>query len=447
MTEALIVKISLKGAKPPLWRRVALAPTTTYADLHNIIQLLFNWTNSHLWEFRVNQAPNRTYGDPASADGWAGTLDASQFEVAADLRASNLTYTYDFGDDWQHLIVLEQTQKVDGPLPKVLAARGDGMLEDAGGMADWSELMDADADVPLMNEILLELAGPEVKRAELAKQDEKFLGNQLFRDYQAIVGSDTYNLLQTQYGEALVEDLTFDLLCDFAEIAGRNPGVYPRAKWHQVVNQFVAPELDSTDAEDKARAAVAIMVPAYLAITGTIGGKSTDVMAEAEQLVDVFIVEPLPPLAQTTPIPTHVEQVGKRKWRQATRTRIINELDDIIPELFSVTDADPTLMAPLVKLTDRLYAKHLLTPLNWTPQVLHQELPAILTTVPRDLHAEFEMLMSYYFQVQTELTSMTRSRAQQLQAAVVNVVAAVEPSGRKLKANKQARKILKFQKR
>ena len=55
------IKLSLRGIKPEVWRRIELASTITLADLHQVIQTAMGWTNSHLHHFRIGE---QLYGDP-----------------------------------------------------------------------------------------------------------------------------------------------------------------------------------------------------------------------------------------------------------------------------------------------------------------------------------------------------------------------------------------------
>jgi hypothetical protein len=54
MDDIIQLKITLKGTKPPIWRRVLVDKATTFFELHNIIQIAMGWTNSHLHEFEIN---------------------------------------------------------------------------------------------------------------------------------------------------------------------------------------------------------------------------------------------------------------------------------------------------------------------------------------------------------------------------------------------------------
>jgi hypothetical protein len=56
------LKVTLKGIRPPIWRRIQVRSTITLAELHDVIQATMGWYDSHLHEFRVG---GTTYGDPA----------------------------------------------------------------------------------------------------------------------------------------------------------------------------------------------------------------------------------------------------------------------------------------------------------------------------------------------------------------------------------------------
>ena len=46
-------KISLKGIRPPIWRRIQVPETYTFWDLHVAIQDSMGWLDCHLHEFEI----------------------------------------------------------------------------------------------------------------------------------------------------------------------------------------------------------------------------------------------------------------------------------------------------------------------------------------------------------------------------------------------------------
>src|SRR5438105_3823682 len=45
------IKITLEGAKPPIWRRLLVPSSLTLGALHDILQISMGWTDSHLHQF------------------------------------------------------------------------------------------------------------------------------------------------------------------------------------------------------------------------------------------------------------------------------------------------------------------------------------------------------------------------------------------------------------
>ena len=45
------VRVDLDGTRPPLWRRLELASDLFLDQVHEVIQVAFGWTDSHLHQF------------------------------------------------------------------------------------------------------------------------------------------------------------------------------------------------------------------------------------------------------------------------------------------------------------------------------------------------------------------------------------------------------------
>src|SRR5260370_13779367 len=79
------IKLSLRGIKPEVWRRIEVASTITLADLHQVIQTAMGWTNSHLHEFDLGDV---RYG-MTHVDGFDDGLDDMQDEAAVRLHTGS----------------------------------------------------------------------------------------------------------------------------------------------------------------------------------------------------------------------------------------------------------------------------------------------------------------------------------------------------------------------
>jgi hypothetical protein len=126
------LKITLADVRPQVWRRVVMPGGFTLDRLHRVIQLAMGWHDAHLHSFDVNGVP---YGRP-DPDGLLETrdeLDARLDAVAG--KGTRFTYTYDFGDWWEHDIVVEDVlvAEPDDEYPVCTDGAGAGLPEDVGG--------------------------------------------------------------------------------------------------------------------------------------------------------------------------------------------------------------------------------------------------------------------------------------------------------------------------
>jgi hypothetical protein len=147
------LKVTLKGTKRPVWRRILVRSDMTLDRLHNVIQRAMGWTNSHLHNFELE---NRTYGIPDydELDWGPPTLNEKRYaiaDIAPQVRKS-FTYRYDFGDDWEHKVVLEKVLPADPEFlhPVCLGGANACPPEDCGGIGGYSEMLEilADEDNP-----------------------------------------------------------------------------------------------------------------------------------------------------------------------------------------------------------------------------------------------------------------------------------------------------------
>ncbi len=135
------LKITIKDSHPPIWRRVLVPMQISFENLHEIIQEVFGWTNSHLAAFTVGDSwleckhPASPWGDEEEySDG--DTEDALEEWMA---EGDTFRYIYDFGDDWIHVIKVEKVVEYDKRYPTVIKSKGPNMLEDCGGIWGFEE--------------------------------------------------------------------------------------------------------------------------------------------------------------------------------------------------------------------------------------------------------------------------------------------------------------------
>lgn len=144
------IKVTLLGSDPPIWRRLLLPADLTLARLHDVLQSAMGWEDCHLHEFRVG---SQSYGPPDPNEGGFGIddrIDERRVRLHQVLGriGAKAVYTYDFGDGWEHGIVLEKRLPVDPDLAYPACTGGQRACppEDCGGIPGFYELLDAIQD-------------------------------------------------------------------------------------------------------------------------------------------------------------------------------------------------------------------------------------------------------------------------------------------------------------
>jgi len=147
-------KITLKHTKPPIWRRILVPGDLTFWDLHVAIQDAMGWCDCHLHQFEVFDPRKRRVvliGMPDDETPMGEqTLPGWKVPVARLLTMNHprALYTYDFGDGWDHDVVLEKVlpQDPSQKLPQCVGGRRRCPPEDCGGPWGYRELLAAMAD-------------------------------------------------------------------------------------------------------------------------------------------------------------------------------------------------------------------------------------------------------------------------------------------------------------
>lgn len=138
------IKVQLRGSKPPIWRRLEVPADISLARLHAVLQVAFDWHGGHLHVFTT------PYGDFGTADADLGHRPEATvtLEQVAPDPSSKITYTYDFGDDWEHVIVVEKVlgRGKASSSPRCTGGRRAAPPEDCGGMWGYAELAEILSD-------------------------------------------------------------------------------------------------------------------------------------------------------------------------------------------------------------------------------------------------------------------------------------------------------------
>src|SRR5215813_8006851 len=105
------LKVVLRGISPLIWRRLLVSADTSIAELHHILQLALGWMNSHPHRFLIHGKESGI-----AHDGGMGFADDPQQIRMVDFRfrlRERFRYEYDFGDNWQHDVRIEQIVAAD----------------------------------------------------------------------------------------------------------------------------------------------------------------------------------------------------------------------------------------------------------------------------------------------------------------------------------------------
>ena len=202
-------KITLKGIRPPIWRRFQVPEHYTFWDLHVAIQDAMGWWDSHLHSFLVkNQRTGHQEeigmpgDDPLIDDriilpGWEKSI--SQYFSRENRKA---VYLYDFGDGWQHDLVLEQIVTAEEGMvyPRCLDGKRTCPPEDCGGVWGYGKLLEVLSDpknkeykdtVEWLGESFdpehfdatdVNFTGPAERRAIAFAEDDDFEDDEAFDD-------------------------------------------------------------------------------------------------------------------------------------------------------------------------------------------------------------------------------------------------------------------------
>ena len=138
------IQIALRGSKPKIWRRILVPSNLLLPDFHKIIQTTMGWTNSHLHQF----IKNRIFYTRRMAD---DNVDYSKTKISDLLKKEKdrIIYEYDFGDSWEHEILVEEILPVekDGHYPICLKGKRACPPEDCGGIWGYSDFLKAIEDI------------------------------------------------------------------------------------------------------------------------------------------------------------------------------------------------------------------------------------------------------------------------------------------------------------
>jgi hypothetical protein len=145
VNEVCTVRIELPGTDPLIWREIEVPTSTTLRVLHDIIQIVMDWFDYHLWEFTIGE---RRYGMPRDDESdMPSPGDAATIRLRDVLKRGKtvIDYIYDFGDYWEHRLTVSNIRQGEPGLsyPRLAGGEWAAPPEDCGGIPGFYETLDA----------------------------------------------------------------------------------------------------------------------------------------------------------------------------------------------------------------------------------------------------------------------------------------------------------------
>jgi hypothetical protein len=138
-----LLKIRLLDIEPEIWRRFVVPDSITLDRLHDVIQIVMGWKDYHLHEFTIGKKRYTEwpeYKDDGAEDG--------KYHLGNLIKQKGRTfhYLYDFGDSWEHEIILEDSRYFNPELQSDIECLEGARAcppEDIGSISGYYEFCEA----------------------------------------------------------------------------------------------------------------------------------------------------------------------------------------------------------------------------------------------------------------------------------------------------------------
>jgi hypothetical protein len=139
------LRIQLDGVRPAIWRRVLVPGIIRLGKLHDILQIAMGWEDSHLHCFEIGGERYGTQDDEHPLE----EIDENDVYILEALGdTGRFVYEYDYGDGWEHKIVVEAMSTTPAALKFAVCLDGKNACppEDCGGVYGYGHLLHVLAD-------------------------------------------------------------------------------------------------------------------------------------------------------------------------------------------------------------------------------------------------------------------------------------------------------------
>lgn len=141
-------KIEIQGSNPKIWRRIIVPYEYTFYRFHLAIQGAFGWENSHLFQFCENGFMDKIcyaeLHEESNDDPEFVTKDARREKIKkVFVKHDHFKYIYDFGDNWEHTINVEEIVEDEIERPYCIEGGGACPPEDCGGLGGYAAIVES----------------------------------------------------------------------------------------------------------------------------------------------------------------------------------------------------------------------------------------------------------------------------------------------------------------
>lgn len=151
--QAVELKVTLDLRNYNVWRKVIVPYNITFKELHNVLQVVFDWRDYHLHDYYLFDGERPIVNLVCSDDafeypGDAPMIEEKNIKLSEYIpKYSRIKYCYDFGDNWEHYITVEgMLEDYKHNYPVCIAGEGNTPPEDVGGESGYDEFIEAISD-------------------------------------------------------------------------------------------------------------------------------------------------------------------------------------------------------------------------------------------------------------------------------------------------------------
>ncbi|MCX9074068.1 MAG: plasmid pRiA4b ORF-3 family protein [Candidatus Methanoperedens sp.] len=150
------MKVTLEDISPPISRRIQVTNDTTLGKLHRILQIIMGWSDYHLHEFVIGGV---SYGVPDKESVYEVKNERNvRLSQVVSKKQTKFSYIYDFGDYWQHKILIEKILPLEPDMHYPICIKGKRACppEDCGGVGGYEDFLETihDPNHPEHDEML-----------------------------------------------------------------------------------------------------------------------------------------------------------------------------------------------------------------------------------------------------------------------------------------------------